>query len=115
MSDLSASDPRQRSECASVLTREQKERHVVATERIAKKMSTEALRIARARLADLAEGGKLSEIHRELVTIRGSVVHKEVCAREDGKPMSKSAILLARVWSCEEDLINQLTRLPKQK
>jgi hypothetical protein len=64
------------------LTHEEREREQVAAERQARCMTPAALRIARARLADVCESNP-GPILVEVASIRGAVVHQEIERRNN--------------------------------
>ena len=67
----------------SHLTHEEQEREIQRVQSIVEKMDIKALRIARAKLADLVEAGWCSE----LSGLRGTVVHAEIERRDKKKPL----------------------------
>lgn len=69
------------SESPRVLTHEERERERAAAESFAMSMTTSALRLARARLADMLEKCENARV-REIAEVRGSIVHEEIKYRE---------------------------------
>lgn len=66
---------------SSVLTHEQRERELQAADALARDMDLSALRIARARLADMLQE-KWPEQTMERIRLRGEIVHSEISRRE---------------------------------